>query len=259
MIATVLSYVTLLGLMFLFQRKLQYLPNGHITKISDYSLEGFEEKTLTTSDNQKILSWYKAALPEEKLIVYFHGNAGNMADRSYKFDDFAANGFGVLAISYRGYSGSEGKPTEKNLIADSEAALNFLLDNNYTLQDLIFYGESLGSSVAVQLAARFDPYALILESPFSSAADIGQKPYWFMPVKLMMHDKFESIKFTSKISAKTLIFHGTADEVVPYSQGQELFNSFESKKKFITLQEAGHLDFSSDFLINEMNIFLKDK
>jgi hypothetical protein len=258
MISALIIYVVLLGLMFAFQRKLQYHPSGKIFKISEYSLSGFKEKFLVTEDHKKILAWYKPSKAGHKLIVYFHGNAGNLGERAHKFDDFAKDGFGVLAISYRGYAGSEGKPTEKGLIKDGEAALKFLFESNYNLQDLIFFGESLGSGVAVQLAARFNPYALILESPFSSAASVGQKTYWFAPVGLLMKDKFKSIKFAPKVFSPVLIFHGTADKVVPYSEGQKLFAAFNSQKKFVSVDNAGHLDFSDDFLTDEMGKFLGD-
>lgn len=255
MLYALLIYVVLLMLMFIFQRHLQYHPMGKIGKVSDYFLDGFVEKILVTNDQKKILAWYKPAPNKAKLIIYFHGNAGNLGDRAHKFLAFDKAGFGVLAISYRGYSGSEGSPTESGLMLDAESALKFVLDQNYQLQDLIFFGESLGSGIATQLAARFDPYAVILESPFSSAESVGQGTYWFVPVKLLLRDKFESIKFAPKISAPVLIFHGTADKVVPYDEGKKLFNAIKSEKKFVAVEGAGHLDFAEDFLILEMNQF----
>ena len=251
-LAATLIYLTLLAVMFIFQRQIQYHPTGKIEK----TLEGFEEKILITSDNKKILAWYKPAPEKGKLIIYFHGNAGNLGDRAHKFLAFSKSGFGVLAISYRGYFGSEGKPSEAGLISDGEAAINFALSQNYNLNDIIFFGESLGSGVAVQLATRFNPYAVILESPYSSIASVGQKTYWFVPVSLLLRDKFESVKFAPKISAPVLIFHGTADRVVPYFEGQELFAAINSRKDFITVKDAGHLDFTDEFLIAEMKKFL---
>jgi len=243
--------------MFVFQRHLQYHPMGKISKISSYNLDGFSEKILTTSDNVKILSWYKPALNKAKLIIYFHGNAGNLGDRVNKFKEFSKSGFGVLAISYRGYSGSEGTPTEAGIINDGETAIKFALAENYNFEDLIFFGESLGSGVAVQLASRYNPYAVILESPYSSVASVGQKTYWFVPVALLLQDKFESIKFAPKISAPVLIFHGTADKVVSYKEGKILFNAINSQKELITVEGAGHLGFSNEFIVSEMEKFFK--
>lgn len=254
-LAILCCYLLLLILMFVFQRHLQYHPLGQVGKISDYALDGFSEQILTTTDGKKILTWYKPAPENAKLIIYFHGNAGNISDRAHKFAAFAKAGFGVLAISYHGYAGSEGSPSEGGLIMDSEAALKFALDQNYMMHNLIYFGESLGSGVAIQLAARFDPFAVVLESPYSSIASVAQKTYWFVPVKLLLKDKFDSISFVKKIASPVIIFHGTNDKIVPYSEGEKLFEEISARKKLITVPNAGHLDFSDQFLIDEMNKF----
>ncbi|MBU6141145.1 MAG: alpha/beta hydrolase [Proteobacteria bacterium] len=253
LITVATTYLLLLAFLFFFQRQLQYLPMGKVAQIP----EGFESKNLVDADGLSLLAWYHSAKKGEKTILYFHGNAGNIGDRAAKFSAFADAGFGVLAISYRGYFGSEGKPSEAGLIKNGEAALKFLLDQNYQTSDIILFGESLGSGVAVQLAARSEFSAIILESPFSSIANVGQKRYWFAPVKLLLKDHFDSEKFAPKIVSPTLIFHGTADEVVPFSEGKNLFEKITSPKKFIEVQGAGHLDFSQDFLIREITNFLK--
>ncbi len=258
MLAALVIYGFVLLLLFIFQRNLQYHPLGKVGKISDYFLAGFVEKNLTTSDNEKILAWYKPAPNKAKLIIYFHGNAGNIGDRAHRFSTFSDAGFGVLAISYRGYSGSEGSPSEAGLLKDGEAAIQFALTQNYRENDLIFYGESLGSGIAVQLATRFNPHALILESPYASIAGVAQQIYWFVPVKLLLKDKFESEKFAPRIVAPTLIFHGTKDEVVPYFQGQKLFAAINSKKEMITVEGAGHLEFGDQFLVENMMRFLTE-
>lgn len=255
MLTAFFIYLTVLALLFIFQRNLQYIPSGYATK----TLDGFEEKKLTTADRIKILAWYKAPQDGEKIILYFHGNAGNISGRSARLEKFSQSGFGVLAISYRGYFGSQGKPSEKGLIRDGEAAFKFLLDQGYLPKDIILYGESLGSGVAVQLAARFDVAAVILESPFSSATSVAQGRYWFMPVGLLLKDKFNSIKFAPQISSPTLVLHGTADGVVPFNEGKKLFDLIGSPKRFIEVQGAGHLDFSADFLAQEIGNFLRKK
>lgn len=256
MLYAILFYLGLLAFMFIFQRNLQYHPIGKIAPIADYLLNGFEEKILTTSDQTKILSWYKPAKSGQKVILYFHGNAGNLGDRAHRFSAFAEENFGVLAISYRGYAGSNGKTTEAGMMLDASAALDFLPSQNYQPQDIIFFGESLGSSIATQLAAISNPYALILESPPSSVVSVGQRTYWFVPVRLLLKDKFDSVKFAPQVSSPVLIFHGTADRVVPYEEGQMLFNAFKVTKKFMTVEKAGHLDFTDEFLIAEMGKFL---
>lgn len=258
MLTAVVTYLFFLTLLFVFQRKLQYFPMGKVKDVSSYGLNGFSEKILTTKDQIKILSWYRPARNNEKIILYFHGNAGNLGDRSHKFAAFAADGFGVLAITYRGYFGSEGKQSQAGLMLDANAALQFLLEQGYSEKNIILFGESLGSGVAVQLAAQHNFAAVILESPFASIATVAQKTYWFVPVNLLLKDKFESIKFLPKISSPILIFHGTKDPIVPYAEGKKLFDAATSPKKLITIEGAGHLNFGEEFLLNEIEKFLQE-
>lgn len=252
-------YLAILTFLFLFQRNLQYQPMGKIMAIANYDLDGFESHNLTSSNQIKILAWYKPPQEKQKIILYFHGNGGNMADRAHKFKTFANAGFGIMAISYRGYPNSQGKASEAGLIQDAKAALNFLLQKKYQLQDIIFYGESLGSAVAVQLAAKFSPHAIILESPPSSITSVAQQRYWFVPVNLLLKDKFESIKFAPKITTPTLIIHGTNDKVVNYKEGKTLFEAFNVRKKLITIKGAGHLEFDEQFLVGEIEEFINYK
>jgi len=260
LIAVISIYLLTLVFLFFFQRNLQYLPSGKLGEISQYSLDGFEEKILTTKDSLKILAWLKKpAQKNQKIILYFHGNAGNLGDRANKFGVFAADGFGILAISYRGYLGSQGKPSESGLMLDADAALKFLFEQGFAAKDIILFGESLGSGVAVRLATKFDFAAVILESPYSSLVSVAQKKYWFAPVNLLLKDKFESIKFAPKILAPVLIVHGTADKVVFYEEGEKLFDAIKSRKQLVAVKNAAHLEFSNEFLLEKMRDFLVKK
>ena len=252
MTLAVIVYLALLLILFLAQRKLQYVPFGKIQEISHYRLKGFSEIFLTTSDGIKIFAWYKKPdITKDKIILYFHGNAGNMGDRADKFAALSDAGFGVLAISYQGYNKSEGKPSEQGFINNSKAALQFLFDNGYKPNDIILFGESIGSGVAVQLAAtfydKFDFAALFLESPFASIAEVAQQTYWFAPVSLLLKDKFESEKYVGKIKAPILIIHGDKDKIVPIAQGKKLYAAITARKKFIEISGVGHLEFSEEF------------
>ncbi len=246
-----LTYFLIVAAVFFYQKNLQYLPSGKITEAP----AGFETKILTTEEGVKILSWFHAPKKNQKIIIYFHGNAGNLSDRINKFETFAADGFGVLAISYQGYPGSDGVPSEAGLISDGKTALDYLLDLGYLPKDFILFGESLGSGVAVQLAAKIDVAGVVLESPFASVANVAKKTYWFLPVDLILQDRFDSDKFASQISSPTLIIHGTADNVVPFSEGKKLFEKITARKKFIEVQGAGHLGFSNEFLVKQMEGF----
>ena len=254
LITAAVTYSLLLSSLYIFQRNLQYLPLGQIAETP----EGIQSKILTDADGLKFLTWYLPPKNGEKIILYFHGNAGNIGDRRAKFFSFRDAGFGVFAISYRGYFGSEGKPSEDGLIKDAEASLEYLHELGYQDSEIVLFGESLGSGVAVQLGAESKFAAVILESPFSSVASVAQDKYWFAPVSLMIKDRFDSIKYAPKISSPVLIFHGTNDEIVPFSEGKKLFESIESPKKFIEVQGAGHLDFAEDFLVSETKKFLQN-
>lgn len=259
----IVFYLTLVGFFFFFQRDIQYSPRGRVYEISRYDLPNFTEKTIIAEDDAKLLGWYSPPAPNQKIILYFHGKGGNLADRAHKFKSFAKNGFGVLAITYRGYPGSgSDQTTENGLLLDAKAALKFLLDLGYKSNDIIFFGESLGSGVALELAAMLPqstkPFSIVLESPFSSIASVAKNKYWFLPVDLILHDTFDSESFVKSISAPILILHGTNDKIVPYSEGQKLFAAINSQKKFVTVQNAGHLNFGDEFLIVEMIKFFNE-
>ncbi len=228
------------------------MPMGVAEKIPD----GFSQETLTDEDGLNFLTWHHLAAKDGQIILYFHGNAGNIGDRSLKFSSFVDAGYGVFAVSYRGYFGSEGKPSEDGLIKNAKAALNHLNKIGYENSKIILFGESLGSGVAVQLAALNSQFkAVVLESPFSSIISVGQSRYWFAPVSLLIKDRFDSISFAGKISSPVLIFHGANDEIVRIDEGKKLFEAIKSPKKFIEVQGAGHLGFPEEFLISEIKKF----
>lgn len=252
-------YLILIALLYAFQRRILFVPGGKITDVVFYNLEGFSDEDLVTSDGARILAWYRPAKKGEKIILFFHGNGGNLANRAPKLEEFSKHNFGVLAISYRGYPGSKGaKPTEVGLLKDGEAAFKFLLDRGYMPSDIILYGESIGSGVATQLSARFDFFAVILESPFASITSVAQKRYWFAPVNLMLKDRFDSENIAPKIASPVLFFHHSDDPIVPISDGKKLFDKVVSPKKFVEVEGRGHTNFDSEFLLTEIEKFLDE-
>jgi fermentation-respiration switch protein FrsA (DUF1100 family) len=257
MLILICIYAVLLVSIYAFQRKLQYHPLGKIQKPYFYHLNGFVIKKLLTKDHHEILSWYKKPSDKNsKIIVYFHGNAGNMGDRSDKFKNFAEAGYGIMAISYSGYYGSSGNISEETLINNGKAAFDFCYQQGYKPQDIILFGESLGTGIAVQLAAATKFFAVILESPYSSITSVAQKIYWFIPVKLILKDRFESIKYLPNITSPVIIFHGTADNVVPYQEGQKVFAAIKSPKELVTVKGAKHVKFDHKFMLGKISQFL---
>jgi len=253
------SYIFFIIFLYAFQRHIQYQPYGKLESFSNYNLTDFQEIKLKTSDNLEIISWYKKPLSGQKTIIYFHGNGGNLSNRVHRYKSLGEAGFGVLAVSYRGYSGNPGYPTQKGLMLDAKASYKFLLKQGLKDSDIILYGESLGSGVSANLAKDHNFYAIIFESPFSSAASVAANRFPFVPARLLLKDKFESDKALQNLNTPILIIHGTKDKVVSFSEGKKLYDSISSKrKKFIKVPGARHLDFSDEFLVTKIKIFLSE-
>ena len=252
------AYLFIAILTYLAQRKIMYIPFGKISKPEEIGLVEYKENILKTSDNETIRSWYHEKPDTKSIMIYFHGNAANLENRASKYHNFAQNSdFNILAITYRGYPGSSGKPSEEGFYMDGRAAIEFARSQGFNDQNIIFYGESIGSGTAVQMATEIKAKALILESPFTSAADVAKKSYWFLPVDLLLKDRFDNIAKINQIDIPLLIFHGEKDKVVAAKFGKKLYNQYDNKdKKLILTEENGHMNFNSEYLIIEINKFL---
>lgn len=226
-------------LAYLGQRSLQYHPDKSRTLPAMAGLPAAEEIELKTADGETVIVWHVPPKGDKPVVLYFHGNGGSLAWRANRFRSFTADGTGLVALSYRGYGGSTGSPTEAGLIADAEAAYAFAAAR-YPVERIAVWGESLGTGVAVALAASQKISRLILETPFTSAADVGAQVYWFLPVQLLMKDAFRSDERIGKVAVPVLILHGTADTVVPFSFGQKLFALANEPKRFVRLEGGGH-------------------
>ncbi len=235
-------YVAFAGLLFLMQRKLQYVPDPSLVEPRQVGLESFAGLRLETPDGERLVAWHASPQGGLPTIVYFQGNAAGLAARSERFALFHRVGYGVLALGYRGYSGSTGTPTEKGLLLDAATAIGFLRAEGIFPKRLVYYGESLGTGVAVQLAAReaTRPAAVILESPYTSAADVARISYWYMPVGILMLDQFRSLDHIGAMSAPLFVLHGDADGVVPVDQGRRLFEAAGPPKEMMEIPGGGH-------------------
>ncbi len=150
-----------------------------------------EEHVLTTADGEKVIVWHVPARPGRPVILYFHGNGDFLAGFFGRFRDIIADGTGIVALSYRGYAGSSGQPSERGLLQDAAAAYAFTTAR-YSADSIVVWGFSLGTGVAVALASEQPTGKLILEAPFTSTADVAASLFWFMPVRLVMRDQFRS-------------------------------------------------------------------
>jgi uncharacterized protein len=174
-----------------------------------------ETVRLRTEDGESLVAWSIPPAPDRPLILYFHGNAGGLDLRVERFRAFAEAGMGVLAIEYRGYASSTGSPSERGLKLDGEATYSAAIASGVKPERIVAFGESLGSGVAVAIAARHKVGALVLDSPYSSIADVAAAAYWFVPVRALLRDPFRNDLLIAQVKAPTLIVHGTKDPVVP--------------------------------------------
>ena len=236
------GYSIVAGLAFAFQRKLQYFPTPDRVSPTALSIADTQEVIIETRDGIKILNWYARAQPGKPTIIFFQGNAGALWHRAERFLFYQQAGFGVFFMGYRGYGGSEGSPTERDIVADGTEIVTWLEQQGVSLAQLVFVGESLGSGVAVQVASKRQPALLILEAPFASAMEIGASAYPWLPVRLFMKDKFNSLEFIENVRAPLSIIHGSRDRIVPIDSGRKLFEAANEPKEFIELKDAAHND-----------------
>jgi len=235
-------YAALCAFMYFAQRGLMYFPDRSQTSPADAGLPDAKEEKLATADGETIIVWHIPPRDETKpVVVYFHGNGGALNLRARRFAALALEGIGVVGVSYRGYGGSTGRPSEDGLIADGIAAYEFAA-KLYTPARVALWGESLGSGIAVAVAAEAPVAKLVLESPFTSAADVGASVYFFLPVRLLMKDQFRSDLRIKNVKAPVLILHGERDSVVPISFGERLYEMIAGEKKFARFKGGEHYD-----------------
>lgn len=209
---------------------------------ADLGLE-YEEVHFQAPDGVPLHGWFVPG-PGEITWLWFHGNAGNISHRLENlFLLHQRLGVKVFIFDYRGYGNSEGQPSEEGTYRDGKGALDYLGSRpDVDPSRIILFGRSVGSAVAVDLATRHKPYGLILESPFTSLADMAKGAFPFLPVGFLVRDKYDSLSKIGHISAPLLILHGDQDDIVPLELGRRLFKAANQPKTFYTIAGAGHND-----------------
>jgi fermentation-respiration switch protein FrsA (DUF1100 family) len=248
-------YAGVLAMLYFTQRSLMYFPETVHTTPAAAGLPQAEEVTLTTSDGEHIFAWHVPPRDGKPVILYFHGNGGALRYRVERFTRLTNDGIGIVAVEYRGYGGSSGSPSERGLIADAEAGYAFAAAR-YPAQQIVLWGESLGSGVAVALAAEKPVGRVILEAPFTSAAAVAAARYWYVPVRLLMTDQFRSDARIGKITAPLLILHGVKDQTVPYAMGEHLFDIANKPKHIVRFLDGGHEDLDKNGALIAVGRFL---
>ena len=241
MIAVALGYGGLLALMYVFQRSLQYFPDVRHVLPAEAGLPQAEEVTFQSDDGERLLAWYVPARDDKKLVLYFQGNAGGLDLRADRFNWLTADGTGVLALCYRGYGGSTGKPTEDGLISDARAAYQFA-SAQFPASRIVLFGESLGTAVAIALAAERPVAGVILDAPFTSAVDVAAAAYPFAPVRWLMKDTFRSDRRIANVSVPLLVMHGEQDRIIPIEYAERLFALAHDPKRLVRFARGGHVN-----------------
>jgi uncharacterized protein len=241
LIVAFVGYGALVALAYFAQRALMYFPDRTRTAPVAAGLPQAEEIVLATSDGERLIAWHVAPRGDKPVVLYFQGNGGALMLRAMRFARLIADGAGLLALSYRGYGGSTGRPSEAGLLRDAQAAYAFAAAR-YPAERLVLYGESLGTGVAVAVAAERKVGRLVLEAPFTSALAVGVAAYPFLPVRLMMKDRFRSDERIAKVTAPVLVLHGARDEIVPIVYGERLYALIGAPKKFVRFPDGHHSD-----------------
>ncbi len=236
------AYLLVLVFFFIFQSQLVYFPSqSYILTPERLGME-YEEVHLKTSDGVELTCWYVPAEPQSVVVLFMHGNAGNIADRMDTVR--LIHGFGAAGfyLDYRGYGKSKGQPSERGTYLDAEAAWQYLVSQRgVSPQNIIIHGRSLGGPIAAWLAKEKNPAGLILESTFTSIADLGQSLYPFLPVKLLARIKYPTGSHLEKTSCPALLIHSESDEIVPVAHGRKLAQICPERCEYLEIT-GGHND-----------------
>jgi hypothetical protein len=240
--------VVCVGLLLVFvwvsQRRMMYFPSGDVLAPEQAGLTRAEVVRFATDDGVMLNGWFvPAEQPGASTVVVFNGNAGNRSYRSDLAARLAAAGMAVLLFDYRGYGGNPGSPSEEGLALDARAARRYVLSRaDVDARRLVYFGESLGSAVAVRLAVEHPASAVILRSPFTSFVDLGRLHYPILPVGLILRDRYPSIDRIARIGGPLLVIAGANDTLVPAAQSQRLFDAAVEPKRLLIIEGADHND-----------------
>ena len=193
---------------------------------------------------------------KKQTIVFFHGNAGDLENRIYKLNHFKNLNVNFLIVSWRGFSGNDGQPSEKNLYIDANSTIKWLESKGVKKNQMVLYGESLGTGIAVEVASKSKFAGVILESPFTSMQDMGKKLYPYLPISILQHDKYLSLNKIKKVKSPILIMHGQADNIVPFYMGKKLFDEANDPKVSYFPEEDNHMMEYNEELIETLKNFL---
>jgi fermentation-respiration switch protein FrsA (DUF1100 family) len=234
-------YAMAVVVMYAAQRRFIYFPEPGRTSPAAAGLPDVSERIIATPDGEKVVAWYGKAQRGQPTLLYFQGNGGTLELRSETISRYLARGRGMFMMSYRGFSGSTGAPSEAANVADAKLAYDTLIKDGVSPDDIILYGESLGTGVAIQVAREKKVAGVILDSPYTSILELASQYYPWLPVSLLLEDRYESIRYIRDVHVPIFILHGEADDVVPVEMGRRLFAAANEPKELKTIPGGGHV------------------
>ena len=256
LLAFLAAYLFVLISTYIFQRNLLYHPKEN-NYFGDQLLVPIETAKVQTSDGIELLSWFhNKNLIKYKTILFLHGNAGSLENRIHKINHFKDMKVNFLLIAWRGFNGNKGKQTESGLYEDAESAVQWLKSKGVTEENIIIYGESLGTGVATEIAQNKNFAGIILESPFTSMIDAGKDKYPYLPVRFMLKDKYESDKKIKSIKSPILIMHGKIDNIVPFHMGKKMYELANEPKYYYFSEYDDHMMEYNDNLLKALKKFI---
>ena len=242
-VALAVIYVAICLLMLGFQRSLMYFPQRPLPTLAEAGLPNAETIRFTTDDGLELTSWFVPLAGANYTVIVFHGNAGNISHRAFLADVWRAAGCSVLLLEYRGYGDNPGAPGEQGLYRDGRAALKALESRpDVDPTRIIYFGKSLGTGPATQLAVERTPAALVLDSPFTSMANVAQHHYWYLPAKWLTVDRYDNLSKIARVACPVLIIYADRDGIVPPSHSRRLHEAANDPKRLHVVKDAGHND-----------------
>ncbi|MGD9867155.1 MAG: alpha/beta hydrolase [Hyphomicrobiales bacterium] len=235
-------YAVVCAVAYFVNRMFMFFPDAERVQPAEAGLENVAEVDFKAADGTPLVAWWAKAPEGRPTVLYFHGNAGNASSRGYKIKIIMESGYGVFYLNNRGYGGSQGQPGEAANVKDAFAAYDHLVAEGVDPRDIFVYGESLGSGQAVKLGAEKPVAAIGLEAPLMSTVHVGKRTYWFLPLGLILRDRFDNLRNVRSVKAPVVVVHGKHDEVIPLSHGEAVFAAANEPKEFVLIPDAGHSD-----------------
>lgn len=257
LVTLLIVYLVICAAMWLYQRHMIYVPDVGARPPSSYGLQSVEKIVLDTPDGEKLEAWSWKGNPGKPVIAFFHGNAGNLSHRAITFRIFKALGLGFVALDYRGFGNSTGKPSEAALYRDAEQVLAYI-NEKFGVEDqkIVLYGESLGSGIVTEMATRRPFAGVVLQSPYTSVAAAAKRRFFWLPVDLLLTERFSNIDRIAGINAPLLVIHGRDDDLFPVDMAETLVEKARSPKTGIYLADTGHNDLDIRDIADHLSTFI---